>query len=74
MLGLAGLLGLLSVVSGILLAGLPRAGALAVTWVIGVYAILYGAALLYYAYQLQALGRAVGATREAVQRAQTRQA
>lgn len=52
---LAGLSGLLSVAFGILLAVWPRAGAVTLTWLVGIYAIAYGATLLYYAYRLQAL-------------------
>jgi uncharacterized membrane protein HdeD (DUF308 family) len=53
---LAGLSGLLSVVFGILLAVWPRSGAITLTWLLGIYAIVYGANLLYYAYRLRELG------------------
>ncbi|HEX9412153.1 MAG TPA: HdeD family acid-resistance protein [Ktedonobacterales bacterium] len=52
---LAGISGALSVVFGVLLAVWPRSGAVALTWLLGIYAILYGATLLYYAYRLQVL-------------------
>ena len=52
---LAGLSGIISVLFGVVMAGLPRSGALALTWVIGLYAIVYGAVMLYYAYRLTAL-------------------
>lgn len=52
---LATLAGALSVVFGILLAVRPRAGAVTLTWLIGIYAILYGATLVYYAFRLQGL-------------------
>jgi uncharacterized membrane protein HdeD (DUF308 family) len=58
---LAALSGALSVLFGILIAIWPRSGETALTWLIGIYAILYGAALVYYAYRLQALGREVRA-------------
>jgi uncharacterized membrane protein HdeD (DUF308 family) len=52
---LAALSGAVSVVYGVLLAVWPRSGAVALTWLLGIYAIVYGAMLLYYAYRLQAL-------------------
>ncbi len=57
---LAGLSGLLSVLFGILLAVWPRSGVVTLTWLIGIYAIAYGASLLYYAFVLQGLRSAVG--------------
>jgi uncharacterized membrane protein HdeD (DUF308 family) len=65
---LASLSGALSVLFGILLAVWPRSGALALVWLIGIYAIIYGATLLYYAYRLQALRHEVGAIGNATQR------
>jgi uncharacterized membrane protein HdeD (DUF308 family) len=50
----AGLSGGLSVLFGVLLAVWPRSGEAALVWLIGIYAILYGATLLYYAFLLQA--------------------
>jgi uncharacterized membrane protein HdeD (DUF308 family) len=61
---LAALAGALSVLLGILLAIWPRSGATAFTWLIGIYAILYGATLLYYGYRLQALRHEVHEVRE----------
>ena len=52
---LAGISGAVSVVFGVLLAVWPRSGAIALTWLLGIYAIVYGATLLYYAYRLQVL-------------------
>jgi len=52
---LAGFSGLLSVVFGLLLAVWPRSGAVTLTWLLGIYAIIYGATMLYYAYRLQGL-------------------
>ncbi len=51
--------GVLSVLFGILLAVWPRAGAVTLTWLVGIYAIAYGATLLYYAYLVGATQRAV---------------
>lgn len=51
---LAALSGVLSVAFGILLAVWPHSGAVALTWLVGVYAILYGFTLLFHAYRLQA--------------------
>jgi uncharacterized membrane protein HdeD (DUF308 family) len=51
--------GALSVVFGILLVVWPRSGVIALTWLVGIYAIIYGATQLYYAYRLQALQREV---------------
>ncbi len=50
--------GVLSVLFGILLAVWPRAGAVTLTWLVGIYAIAYGATLLYYAYLVGATQRA----------------
>lgn len=50
----AGLSGALSLVFGVLLAVWPRSGAVSLTWLLGIYAILYGATLLYRAYRLHA--------------------
>jgi uncharacterized membrane protein HdeD (DUF308 family) len=61
---LAGLSGLLSVVFGILLAVWPRSGVVTLTWLVGIYAIAYGATLLYYAYRLQEVRKAVGSVRK----------
>jgi uncharacterized membrane protein HdeD (DUF308 family) len=52
---LAGFSGLLSVLFGLLLAVWPRSGAVALTWLVGIYAVAYGAIMLYYAYLLQNL-------------------
>jgi uncharacterized membrane protein HdeD (DUF308 family) len=56
---LVGISGLISIVFGILLAVWPRAGAISLTWLLGIYAIVYGALMLCYAIRLQMLGRAV---------------
>lgn len=61
---LAALSGVLSVVFGIVLAVWPISGAVTLTWLVGIYAILYGATMLYYAYQLQALRHEVEAAQQ----------
>ncbi|GAA2878363.1 HdeD family acid-resistance protein [Streptosporangium fragile] len=48
--------GVLSVLFGILLLAWPGAGALAVVWLIGTMAIVYGIALLALAFRLRGLG------------------
>jgi len=45
--------GVLSLILGVLLAAQPRAGALAVVWLIGTYAILFGVALIVLAFRLR---------------------
>ena len=52
-----GLSGLASVVFGVLLAVWPAAGALAVVWLIGSYAVLFGVLLLALAFRLRAFGQ-----------------
>jgi uncharacterized membrane protein HdeD (DUF308 family) len=47
--------GLLSVAFGVMLFVRPGAGALAVVWVIGLYAVLFGILLLAVAFKLRAL-------------------
>ena len=66
---LAALSGALSVVFGVLLAVWPRSGAVSLTWLLGIYAILYGATLLYYGYRLQILQQEVRALGDTVRRA-----
>lgn len=63
---LAALSGAISVLYGIVLAVWPRSGAVALTWLLGIYAIAYGASLLYYAYRMQALRSNVRAAASAV--------
>jgi len=56
---LAALAGVLSIVFGFLLVMWPHSGAIALTWLVGIYAILYGAAQLYYAYRVHTFGHEV---------------
>jgi uncharacterized membrane protein HdeD (DUF308 family) len=51
---LEALTGALSVLFGVLLAVWPKSGETALIWLIGIYAILYGASMLYHAFLLQA--------------------
>jgi uncharacterized membrane protein HdeD (DUF308 family) len=50
---LEALSGALSVLFGVLLAVWPKSGETALIWLIGIYAILYGASMLYHAFLLQ---------------------
>ena len=52
--------GIVSVVFGIYLVVRPEEGAIAVVWVIGLYAILFGVALLALAVRLRQLSRRIG--------------
>src|SRR5438270_6972165 len=47
--------GVLSVIFGILLVVQPGAGALAVVWLIGIYAVIFGVAMLALAWRLRGL-------------------
>lgn len=53
-----GLAGVASVIFGILLFLQPAAGALAVVWLIGGYAILFGVLLIFLAFRVRGLGEA----------------
>jgi uncharacterized membrane protein HdeD (DUF308 family) len=61
--GLLVLDGILSVGFGILLIAQPAAGALAVLWLIGVYAIAYGVMLVVLAFRLRNLAAKVDTLR-----------
>jgi uncharacterized membrane protein HdeD (DUF308 family) len=47
--------GVLSVIFGALLIAQPGAGALAVVWLIGIYAVIFGVAMLALAWRLRGL-------------------
>ena len=53
---LLGLSGGLSVIFGIVVALQPDAGALAVVWMIGAYALLFGITLIVLGFRLRSLG------------------
>ena len=55
---LLGLAGLASVIFGVLLAIWPRVGLVAVVWLIGIYAIVYGILLLVRYFQTRSLASA----------------
>jgi uncharacterized membrane protein HdeD (DUF308 family) len=50
-----GISGVLSVIFGLLLISMPQVGALALVWLIGIYAILFGVTLLILAWRLHRL-------------------
>jgi uncharacterized membrane protein HdeD (DUF308 family)/pimeloyl-ACP methyl ester carboxylesterase len=60
--------GALSVLFGVLLAVWPKSGETALIWLVGVYAIVHGITLLYYAYLIQGLRGDVRAMRQAARR------
>jgi len=50
---LVGLGGLASVVFGVLLVARPGVGALAVIWLIGIYAVIFGVAMIVFGFRLR---------------------
>ena len=56
---LLGLSGALSILFGILVAVQPDAGALAVVWTIGLYALLYGVTLVVLAVRVRSMGKRI---------------
>jgi uncharacterized membrane protein HdeD (DUF308 family) len=53
---LLGLSGVLSIIFGIVLAMQPQAGAVAVVWILGAYALLFGITLIVLAFRVRGLG------------------
>ncbi|MCP9955104.1 MULTISPECIES: HdeD family acid-resistance protein [Actinomadura] len=60
------LTGAVSVIFGILLFAWPVSGAVAIVWLIGLFAILFGAAMVGAAFRLRRLGREVRRTEGAL--------
>jgi uncharacterized membrane protein HdeD (DUF308 family) len=58
---LLALAGVASVVFGVLVFANPVAGALAIVWLIGIYAILFGIVLLVFAFRLRGMAKEVSA-------------
>ena len=58
---LLGLAGALSIIFGIVVAILPDAGALAVVWTVGAYALLFGITLIVLAFRMRSLGKSLRA-------------
>ncbi|XRQ02710.1 HdeD family acid-resistance protein [Actinomadura welshii] len=58
------LTGAISLLFGIMLFVWPASGALAVVWLIGLFAIMFGAAMVGAAFRLRRLGQAAGRRRE----------
>jgi uncharacterized membrane protein HdeD (DUF308 family) len=55
------LLGLLSVIAGVILIARPVIGGLSLVWVIGAYAIVFGIGLIFLSFRLKGMGEAVTA-------------
>ena len=62
-----GLAGVLSVVFGVLLIARPGAGALAVIWLIGLYAILFGILLIIVGFKVKGVRGAIEDVRDRVE-------
>ncbi len=56
---LLGLAGAVSIIFGILILVLPRAGLFAMIWVIGLYAIIFGVLLISLGFRLKGFGRQI---------------
>jgi len=57
---LVGLGGVASLVFGVLLVARPGVGALAVIWLIGIYAVIFGIAMLLFGFRLRSFQAATG--------------
>jgi uncharacterized membrane protein HdeD (DUF308 family) len=62
---LLGLAGALSIIFGLVVAFEPDAGALAVVWTVGAYALLFGITLVVLAFRVRGLGKRLQAPAEA---------
>jgi uncharacterized membrane protein HdeD (DUF308 family) len=56
---LLGLSGVLSIIFGVIVVAQPDAGALAVVWTLGAYALLYGVTLIVLAFRMRGLGKSL---------------
>ena len=65
---LLGLVGLLSIAFGVLLAGFPGAGALSLVWLIGAYAIVAGVAMAALGLRLRRMDKITVHTAERAER------
>jgi uncharacterized membrane protein HdeD (DUF308 family) len=68
------LAGIASVAFGIIVAVQPGAGALAVVWMIGFYAVVYGALMIGFGFRLRSLGKELQAVSEEAPRRMERPA
>jgi uncharacterized membrane protein HdeD (DUF308 family) len=58
---LLGLSGVLSIIFGVLIIARPGAGQVALVWMIGIYALLFGIVLIALGFKLRALGQGAAA-------------
>ena len=56
---LLALAGVVSVVFGVLVVFYPASGALAIVWLIGIYALVFGVVLLVLAFRLRGMSKAM---------------